>query len=55
MALPCRVSVYTERGRTQIGMVRPARMLAALSDDPPLGTVAREVEESLAQAIDEAR
>jgi uncharacterized protein (DUF302 family) len=55
MALPCRVSVYTEGGRTRIGMLRPARMLEALSDAAVPGAVAREVEETLAQAIDEAR
>lgn len=25
MALPCRVSVYSERGRTKIGMIKPPR------------------------------
>jgi uncharacterized protein (DUF302 family) len=55
MALPCRVSVYTEGGRTRIGMLRPARMLEALSDARAAGAAAREVEETLALAIDEAR
>ena len=43
MALPCRISVYTEAGRTKIGMIRPEQMLAALSEDRALAVVAREV------------
>lgn len=54
MALPCRVSVYTEAGKTRIGMIRPAPMLGMLSPDPALATVAREVEQTLVGIIDEA-
>lgn len=43
-ALPCRISVYTEKGQTKIGMIKPGDMLASLSDDPALATVAAEVE-----------
>ncbi|MFZ9544910.1 MAG: DUF302 domain-containing protein, partial [Hylemonella sp.] len=34
MALPCRISVYTEKGKTHIGMIKPKDMLAMLSSDP---------------------
>ena len=44
MALPCRISVYTEAGQTRIGMISPVAMLSALSADPALATVATEVE-----------
>ena len=44
MALPCRISVYTEVGKTRIGMIRPAAMLSALSSNPELAEVARQVE-----------
>ncbi|MGN6328817.1 MAG: DUF302 domain-containing protein [Rhodanobacter sp.] len=54
MALPCRVSVYTDGGRTWIGMIRPAPMLAMLSSDPALEAMAGEVEQALARIIDEA-
>lgn len=54
MALPCRISVYTEDGRTRIGMIEPAKMLAELSDDPALAKVAREVGDATRQMIDEA-
>lgn len=43
MALPCRISVFTEKGVTKIGLIRPQPMLASLSDDPVLGEVAREL------------
>ncbi|MCP9838633.1 DUF302 domain-containing protein [Cyanobium sp. N.Huapi 1H5] len=46
MALPCRISVYTEAGQTRIGMLRPGVMLAGLSADPSLAAVAGEVEAS---------
>ena len=55
MALPCRVSVYTESGRTRIGMIRPAQMLASLSEAPELSAVAQEVEAKTIQMIEEAR
>ncbi len=54
MALPCRVSVYTEAGGTRIGMIEPASMLAMLSPDPALAQVAREVQAVVARSIDEA-
>ena len=31
MALPCRISVYTEQGKTKIGLIKPVQMLAGLS------------------------
>jgi uncharacterized protein (DUF302 family) len=55
MALPCRISVYTEQGKTMIGMVRPEPMLAALSQDAALSAVAQQVEAATRQMIDEAR
>lgn len=55
MALPCRISVYTQGGQTLIGMIRPTEMLAMLSQDPALAQVAREVDEKTTLMIDEAR
>jgi uncharacterized protein (DUF302 family) len=55
MALPCRISVFTDRGRTQIGLIKPVQMLAALSDDPALAQVAREVEDKTIRMVDEAK
>ena len=54
MALPCRISVYTEKGATKIGLIRPVDMLSSLSDDPTLKQVAEEVEAKTIQMVDEA-
>ena len=55
MALPCRISVYTEGKQTRIGMLRPAQMLAGLSADASIAAIAREVEEKTVRMIDDAR
>ena len=55
MALPCRLSVFTEKGKTRIGFIRPVDMLSALSQDPTLVQVAREVEEKTIRMVDEAK
>lgn len=55
MALPCRISVYTEGGKTQIGMIKPLGILSALSQNADLAVVAREVEEKTIHMIDEAK
>ena len=55
MALPCRISVYTEKGITRIGLIRPTHMLSALSSDPALNEIAKEVEAKTMQMIDNAR
>ena len=55
MALPCRISVYTEDGKTRIGMIKPKGMLAGLSSDPALASLAEEVERKTTVMIDEAR
>jgi len=55
MALPCRISVYTEKGKTMIGMIKPMDMLSLLSKDPALNQVAKEVEEKTMLMINEAK
>ena len=55
MALPCRMSVYTDGGRTVLGMIEPDHLLGMLSDDPALRPIANEVETQMRQMIDEAR
>ena len=54
MALPCRISVFTEDGQTKIGMIKPAKMLASLSDDITLAAIAAEVEAKTTKMIQEA-
>ncbi|ABM04610.1 hypothetical protein DUF302 [Psychromonas ingrahamii 37] len=55
MALPCRISVFTEKGKTKIGLIKPEQMLAALSKDAALVQIAKEVEEKTIQMVDEAK
>jgi len=54
MALPCRISVFTDGGQTRIGLIKPAQMLAGLSDEAALLEVADEVEAKTIQMVDEA-
>lgn len=55
MALPCRISVYTEKGKTKIGMIKPVPMLAALSQDATLDKVVQEVQAKTREMIEAAR
>ncbi len=55
MALPCRISVFSESGSTRIGLIKPAQMLSGLSEDPILREVAKEVEEKTIQMINNAK
>ena len=54
IALPCRVSVYSESGKTKIATAQPTKMLAALSDSPELRRIAQEVEEKITAMIEDA-
>lgn len=55
MALPCRISVFTENGKTKIGLIKPAQMLSALSNDSTLAEIAKVVEASTIKMVDEAQ
>jgi uncharacterized protein (DUF302 family) len=55
MALPCRISVFSDRGKTRIGMLLPTKMLAPLSQEPALARVAADVEQATIRMIDEAK
>lgn len=55
MALPCRISVFTDKGKTKIGLIKPRAMLEALSQDAALVQVAQEVEEKTIAMVDEAK
>ena len=55
MALPCRISVFTDKGKTKIGLIKPVQMLSALSQDAALIHIAKEVEEKTIQMVDEAK
>ena len=55
MALPCRISVFTEQGKTKFFFIRPQPMLAALSQDAELGRIATEVEGKITKMVEEAK
>ena len=55
LALPCRISVYQEKGKTKIGMVRPTALLALFPEASDLKSVADEVERETMRMIDEAK
>lgn len=55
MALPCRISVFTDGGATKIGLIKPAKMLSALSDNKQLVEVALEVETMTIKMVNEAK
>ena len=55
MALPCRISVFTEKGKTKIGFIKPIQMLSALSKDAAVAQVAKEVEEKTIRIVDESK
>lgn len=55
MALPCRISVFTDASKTKIGLIKPLEMLSALSQDAALIEVAKEVERITIQMVDEAK
>ncbi len=52
-ALPCRISVYEEGGKTKLATIRPTAMLA-LYPNPELKGVAQEVEATLDRIMAEA-
>jgi len=55
MALPCRISVFTDQGKTKIGLIKPVQMLSALSDEAALLEVSEDVEAKTIKMVDEAK
>jgi len=55
MALPCRISVWEEKGEVFIGTLRPTDLLSVLNNDDALKIIAREVENTLIAIIDETK
>ena len=54
IALPCRISVYEEDGKTKIATALPTKLLGALSDSPALAAVASDVETKMKAMMHEA-
>ena len=55
IALPCRISVYQDGGKTLIGMVRPTVLLASLSESADLKKIAEQVEKDTVAIIEAAK
>jgi uncharacterized protein (DUF302 family) len=54
IALPCRISVYEEGGKTKIATALPSKLLPALSDSPALAAVAADVEAKMKAMMHDA-
>ncbi len=54
IALPCRISVYEEDGRTKIATALPTQFLSALSASPALSAVAADVETKMKAMMHDA-
>ncbi len=52
-ALPCRISVYEEGGKTMLATLKPTTLLA-MFNSPQLEGVAQEVEATIVKIIEEA-
>ena len=55
VALPCRLTVYSEGGKSRLATIKPTALLAALSDSATLAKVAAEVEQTLLRIMEQAR
>lgn len=55
MALPCRISVWEENGKVNIGTLKPTQLLSVLSNSKKLRTISEEVEHTIKKIIDEAK
>ena len=52
-ALPCRISIYEQGGKTILGTLKPTTLLA-MFDSPQLEEVAQEVEDTIIKIMKEA-
>ena len=52
-ALPCRISVYEENGKTVLATLKPSKLLA-MFNEPQLQSVAQEVEDTIFKIMQEA-
>lgn len=55
LALPWRISVYTDNGATKIGITRPSKLLGTLDDNVALARINAELEAKLILIVDETR
>ena len=54
IALPCRISVYEENGKTKIATALPTKLVSALAASPALAAVAEDVETKMKAMMHDA-
>lgn len=54
MVLPCRISIYEDKGKTFIGMVPPSVLLSLVSNDPVIAAASADVERAMKEIIKDA-
>ncbi len=54
LALPCRISIYEEKGKTFIGMIPPSALLGLVNPSAELRELAQGVEDATRRIIDDA-
>jgi uncharacterized protein (DUF302 family) len=54
MVLPCRISIYQDKGKTLIGMVPPSALLPLVSNESTIAATSAEVERTMEQIINDA-
>ncbi len=54
MALPCRISIYEDSGKTFIGMIPPSTLLGLISPSAELRELGQDVEDTTRKIIDDA-
>ena len=55
MVLPCRISVFTDKGKTMMGFVKPVSILSMLPQNIFLMQIAKETEDLCTRIIDLAK
>lgn len=55
LALPCRICVFEQEGRTKIGTLRPGQMMEIFAGAQDLAPVAATVEKAMLAMIEDAR
>ena len=55
LALPCRISVYQDEGKTRIGTILPSKLMGLFPGSDQLRPVAEEVEGAILAMIEDAR
>lgn len=53
--LPCRISIYTENGKTKISILKPSEMFKSMTTDPVITKLALEIDEVMMKIVDSVK